>query len=224
MPEVINEKTLIQVLGIVSQFSTQIVCVIFLFHLCVFFVLWLWWRQHLRVLVQTLRDFTSKLQNQSRPDAWCHPTEQIDAFLADVKDVMAGPKDSEDRKQLQTRLKLFDEKRRYLSAVGFDTSYNICRTMIEAYPLFGILGTLLAMAVGLASRQAGDGGGNVTMIVSRLGEAIWCTVVGLVSTLILMFINSIIEPRFQKLQENRAAIRDAVQHVKRELSTSGGSA
>ncbi len=220
----IDEKALIQVLGVISQFSTRIVSGIFLMHLFVFFVLWLWWRQHLRVLVQTLRDFTSKLNHQSRLDAWCHPTEQIDAFLADVKDVMAGPKDSEDRKQLQLRLKLFDEKRRYLSAVGFETSYNICRTMIEAYPLFGILGTLLAMAVGLASRQAGDGTGNVTMIVSRLGEAIWCTVVGLVATLVLMFINSIIEPRFQKLQENRTAIRDAVQHVKRELSTSGGSA
>ena len=224
MPNFIDQQQLLSVLGVLSACSMPFICLLFLGHLFAFFVLWIWWRRHLRVLVSSLDDFTRGLKHRSVLDSTSHLTEQIDAFVADVRDVIDGDKTSIDRDLLRGRVQLFDEKRRYLSSVMFETAYNICGTMIESYPLFGILGTLLAMGVGLAARQAGTGGTNTAAIlVTRLGEGIWATIAGLSATVILMFINSILEPRFQRLHQSRDAVRDAVHRVKRELSLMPGA-
>ena len=55
------------------------------------------------------------------------------------------------------------------------------------------------------------------MLVTRLGDAIWGTVTGLLATVVLMFLNSFLEPGFQRLAENRAHVRETVARVKREL-------
>ena len=220
MPGFIDQQQLLSLLGVLSACSMPFICLLFVAHLFAFGVLWVWWRRHLRVLASALDDFTRGLKHRSVLDGPLHLSEQIDAFVADVRDVIDGDQTSADRELLRTRVQLFDEKRRYLSSVRFETFYNICGTMIESYPLFGILGTLLAMGVGLAARQAETGGTNTAAIlVTRLGEGIWATIAGLSATVVLMFINSILEPRFQRLHHSRDAVRDAVHRVKRELST-----
>lgn len=223
MPDTMPQFDLMLFLGLLSEYSTQLIFAFFAVHLVWIAILWLWWRRHLHVLANCMDDFTRGLKHRSGLDRWCHPTEQIEAFLADVRDVMSGPKDSPDRAALQIRIRIFDEKRRYLNSYLFETCNDLSRTMIEIYPLLGILGTLLAMGVGLATRAAGNSASSATMLTSRLGEAIWSTVAGLIASVFLMLINSLLDARFQRLHENRIAIREAVHHVKRELSTSGGS-
>ena len=91
--------------------------------------------------------------------------------------------------------------------------------MIEAYPLAGVLGTILAIGAAL---QTGPGSeeaaSTVGMIVGRFGDAIWSTFAGLVAAILLMFLNSVLEPSFGRLAENRNHVRDMVSSVKRELS------
>jgi len=74
--------------------------------------------------------------------------EVIDSFFHDVRDVL-GTRPTGERRELCERLLTKDEDRKYLRKKWFETLYSIARTMIEAYPLAGILGTVLAIGVGL---------------------------------------------------------------------------
>jgi biopolymer transport protein ExbB len=105
----------------------------------------------------------------------------------------------------------------------FETSYNICRTMIEAYPLLGVLGTILAIGAALQSGDGASASSSVSVIVSRFGDAIWSTFAGLSAAVVLMFLNSAVEPRFRRLAENRQNVRETVARAKRELSLTTSS-
>ena len=212
-------ESLRQFNGMLNQFSalsTYVIVAAFAIHLFVFFTLSLWARRDLRNMASALFDFTRGLKHQSLLDRSAPLSDQVDAFLADVNDVMDDPARAADRRSLHLRMQIMDEKRRYLNSMAFETIYNMARTMIEAYPLGGIVGTVLA--IGAALNADAGGVASVDMIVRRVGESIWCTFAGLVSTIVLLFINSFLEPGFNRLTENRQHVRQTVARVKRELS------
>ena len=207
-----------------SSISTVVILAIFAVHLFAFGLLWGWARRDLRQIVSALDEFTRGLKHRSILDARSRLSDQIDAFLADVNDVLEAPNRRDDRSQLQNRINVLDERRQYLNSLRFDTAYTICRTMIEAYPLAGVLGTILAIGAAL---QQGVGAGetsSVGLIVGRFGDAIWSTFAGLLAAIVLMFVNSIVEATFQRMSENRAHVRETVAHAKRELSSSAEGA
>jgi biopolymer transport protein ExbB/TolQ len=211
------------VLNSLSAISTYVIVGAFAVHLFVFFVLWFWSRRDLKTMASSLADFTRDLRHRSVLDSTGHLSEQIEAFLADVNEVLDNPSRRADREALLHRMNILDEKRKYLNSLFFETCYNLSRTMIEAYPLAGVLGTIL----GIGAALAGDNGGAVTTvndIVGRFGDAIWSTFAGLVAAIVLMFINGIVEPPFGRLGENRLHVRETVGRVKRELSISRGGA
>lgn len=210
---------LIDNLSALSTFVIGAACVA---HLALFFALWTWSRRDLRTIASSLDDFTRGLKHRSILDTTSHLSDQIDAFLADVNEVLGQPLRKADRNALLERMNIFDEKRRYFRSLAFETAYNICRTMIEAYPLAGVLGTILAIGAAL---QAGPDAGTVSSIstiVSRFGDAIWSTFAGLTAAILLMFLNSLVEPAFRRLAENRVHVREMVARAKRELSLNRG--
>jgi biopolymer transport protein ExbB/TolQ len=89
--------------------------------------------------------------------------------------------------------------------------------MIEAYPLAGTMGAILAIGSAL-QMSPHDERNTVSTIVRFFGEAIWSTGAGLLAAIVLMFVNSIVETRFRRLAENRAHVRETVARAKRELS------
>lgn len=202
-----------------SGLSTLVIVGLFAAHVFAFLVLWIWWRRDLRAIASSLDEFTRGLKHRSLMDGTAHLSEQVEAFLTDVREVLDESGNSQERHLLYHRMAILDEKRRYLSSMFFETSYNICRTMIEAYPLLGVLGTILAIGAAL---QTGGGEASVSAIVSRFGDAIWSTFAGLTAAVLLMFLNSVLEPRFQRLAENRSHVRETVSHAKRELSIGNG--
>lgn len=208
-----------------SAASTFVICAAFAVHLFVFFVLWVWSRRDLRKIASSLYDFTKGIRNQSLLDSHSHLSDQIDAFLADVNDVMDDPTRKQERTSLLERMKILDEKRRYLDSMLFETVYNMARTMIEAYPLAGVLGTILAIGAVLQTPESADASVSVVgSLLGELGKAIWSTAAGLVSAMILMFLNSCLEPAFSRLTENRTHVRQTVSRVKRELAMSEAAA
>ena len=201
-----------------SGLSTTVILVALGIHLFVFFILWVWARRGLDGISSALADFTRGLKNQSRLDRTAHLSDQIDAFLADVNDVLEDTTRSEDRAALLGRMKVLDEKRRYLNSMFFETVYNITRTMIEAYPLAGVLGTILAIGAALQTDSAAQQAVTVSAIVGRFGDAIWSTFAGLIAAILLMFVNSMVETGFERLTENRRHVRETIARAKRELA------
>lgn len=204
---------MIELLGILSRLSTAIISGVGILHLLLFMFLWLWYRSKLRGLASLLDDFTRGLRHRSILDRGSALPDQIDAFIADIKDVLESPGRQAEQQQLRERLSVLDEKRRYLHSMWFETTYNVSRNMIEAYPLGGVLGTILAIGLTL---QAGE---NVTVgvIVARFGETIWCTCAGLIAAVTLMFINSCLEPAFLRLTDARSNVAETVARAKRLL-------
>ena len=134
-----------------SALSTLVIGAACAMHVLLFFVLRIWSRRDLRAIATSLDDFTRGLKHRSLLDTSGHLSDQIEAFIADVNDVLSDSSRKADRKVLLDRMNILDEKRRYLSSLLFETTYNMCRTMIEAYPLAGVLGTILAIGAALQS-------------------------------------------------------------------------
>lgn len=195
-----------------SSVSTMIIAGAFAIHFCGFLVLWSWAGQSWRRIISLLDDFTRMISNRSILDYTAHKSDQIEAFLADVSEVLDDPARDDERRALLDRVNILDSKRRYLSSLSFETTYNMTSTMVEAYPLAGVLGTVLAIGAALATDP------SVNTIVSRFGDAIWSTCAGLAAFMLLLFLNSLLEPGFQRLNENRKQVREMIARVKRELS------
>ena len=204
-----------------SEFSTPVILCAFIGHLVVFVMLWMAYRHNLRAIAQTLDDFTRGLKHRSVLDRSLALSDQIEAFLTDVKDALDIPAKSAERQELAIRMSILDEKRRYLHAMRFETFYNVWRSMIEAYPMAGILGTVLAIGAALQTDQSGSA--TVNAIVRNFGESIWSTFSALAAAVVLIFLNSWIEPAFARLSENREHVRDMVARAKRELAMSASS-
>jgi biopolymer transport protein ExbB/TolQ len=170
----------------------------------------LWLAEHLENLVQGF---------SSRADRDPYPTldERIDSFLANIREVLADPSRSGDRRRLHEQIIAKDETKKYLRGARFETCYSVARTTIEIYPLLGIMGTVLAIALALNS-PAGEAAATATeRIVRNFAGSIWATLAGIGCGIILLLVNSLVEPSFQRLLEHRAEVREAVAAAKTEL-------
>ncbi|MGC1276321.1 MAG: MotA/TolQ/ExbB proton channel family protein [Planctomycetaceae bacterium] len=198
-----------------SALSTLAIAAAAAVHLAFFVLLWIWFRRDTRVIAASLDRFTRGLKHRSVLDATGTLGDQIEAFLADVNEVLSSPAAVDERRVLRDRVNILDERRGYLNALPFETAYNVARTMVEAYPLAGTVGAILAIGAALTGPESDS---TVAKIVTQFGEAIWSTFAGLTAAIVLMFVNSLLEPKFTRLGENRAHVRETVARAKRELA------
>ncbi|MCX7395141.1 MAG: MotA/TolQ/ExbB proton channel family protein [Planctomycetales bacterium] len=206
-----------ELLSRLAGLSAPVIAGVAVLHILSFAWLALWARRDLRRMASDFDSFTRELKHRSLLDRHINLSDQIDAFLADVTEVLDDPTKKAERLSLAHRLRTLDEQRRYLQSQAFETYYSVCRTMIEAYPLAGVLGTILAIGAAL---QGGQGNAQKTVadIVRNFGDSVWATFAGLVAAIGLMFLNSLLETRFHRLAENRKQVRETVARAKRELS------
>jgi biopolymer transport protein ExbB len=198
-----------------SALSTMVIAAAAAVHLAFFVLLWVWFRRDTRVIAASLDRFTRGLKHRSVLDATGSLGDQIEAFLLDVNEILSSPHAGDERRLLRERVNILDERRGYLNALPFETAYNVARTMVEAYPLAGTVGAILAIGAALTAPEAQS---TVADVVSKFGEAIWSTFAGLAAAIVLMFVNSLLEPKFVRLAENRAHVRETVAKAKRELA------
>ena len=204
-----------------SGLSTPVIAGVAVLHFLAFLWLRAWAGRDLRRMAADFDSFTRELKHRSVLERGISLSDQIEAFLADIRDILDDPSKKSERQALWQRMRILDEERRYLQSHSFETAYNVCRSMIEAYPLAGVLGTILAIGAALQSGQ-GNAQQTVSDIVRYFGDAIWSTFAGLIAAMVLMFINSIVETQFRRLGENRQNVRETVARAKRELAIAAG--
>lgn len=200
-----------------SSLSTPVIAIAAILHLMYFAFLRAWCSRDLRVIAGTLDDYTRGLKHRSVLERGIPLTTQIDAFVQDVNDVLSDSSRNSDRSECLRRMRILDEKRRYLESLSFETATHVARTMIEAYPLGGVLGTVLAIGSALQTDAAAQSATTVNAVMERFGDSIWSTFTGLTAAIVLMFINSILEIRFNRLTDSRTHVREMVARAKREL-------
>ena len=207
-----------------STLSSPVIVAVAAAHLGVFALLWNWHGRDVRAIVGCLDEFTRGLRYRSVLQRARPSINQIDAFIQDINDVLQDPHRAAERAECLRRMHILDERRRYLDSNSFETVSNMARTMIEAYPLAGVLGTILAIGAAFHRGAAQDAQATMAAIVARFGDAIWSTFFGLCAAILLMFVHSLLEPRFGRLTETRGHVREVIAKAKRELAMSVGEA
>jgi biopolymer transport protein ExbB len=210
-------KQLAPLLEYASSHSTLVIIAAAILHFFVFIILWIWYARDLRAIAACLDDFTRGLKYRSVLGRSAPLNNQIDAFVEDINDVLADPSRHADRVECLRRMHILDEKRQYLDSLSFETVSNTAYTMIEAYPLAGVLGTILGIGSALQQQSSTSTTGAINSIVSRFGDGIWSTFAGLSAGMVLMFVNSILDTRFSRLTRCRTHVREMVSKAKREL-------
>jgi biopolymer transport protein ExbB/TolQ len=179
-----------------------------------------WLGRQRRLQTQFLADHLQNLvrgfSSHADRDPYWSVDEQIDSFLANIHEVLDDPSRSPDRDKLHDQIVIKDETKKYLRGSNFETLYNLARTSIEIYPLLGIMGTVLAIALALNS-PAGDGGMVTERIVSNFAGSIWATLAGIGCGIVLLLVNAVLEPGFQRLLDHRWLVRQAIAEVKTQL-------
>lgn len=204
-------------LQFLSSLSTPVIAIAAVLHLLYFSFLRGWCARDLRVIAGTLDDYTRGLKHRSVLERGIPLTTQIDAFVQDINDVLSDSSRSDDRTECLRRMRILDEKRRYLESLSFETATHVARTMIEAYPLSGVLGTVLAIGSALQADAVEQSASTVNVVMARFGDSIWSTFTGLAAAIVLMFVNSVLEIRFNRLTDSRTHVREMVARAKREL-------
>jgi biopolymer transport protein ExbB/TolQ len=210
-------------LQFLSRLSTPVIAGLAVVHVLVFLVLRIWCNRDLRLIAGTLDDYTRGLKFRSVLGRASPLPAQIDAFVQDVHDVLSDPSRAGDRAECLRRMHVLEEKRPYLESLSFETATHSARTMIEAYPLCGVLGTVLAIGSALQSETVTKTPATVNLVMERFGDSIWSTFAGLLAAIVLMFINSVLEIRFNRLTECRQHVRDMIALTKRELGLAARS-
>lgn len=205
------------VMEVLPRAISYVICVLAIAHVVLFIVLWRWSKRGYRSQYRLLEDFTQGLSHKSRIALGGHIADQIDAFLSDIRDVLGRDASDGQRQKLKERINVLDERRSYLNSMAFEKWTNMARTVIEIYPLLGILGTILAVAAALPALES-ENTAAMTDIMRLFGQAIWSTIFGLAAAIILMWINSWLEPEYGRLVEIRINVRDVVAQAKRELA------
>jgi biopolymer transport protein ExbB/TolQ len=206
--------------------------------------------RRVRQLESHLTNLVGGLSRRSDHDPSHTVDERIDTFIADIREVIQHPQTPTEARRLYERIVSKDELRRYLQGTKFETWYNVARTGIEIYPLLGIIGTVLAIGLGLNTRPETSAAPHTTptavttpaatpadtapapaanptgAIVRNFASSIWATLVGLLFAIIFMMVNSYLEPSFARLIEHRASVRNVISHAKSQLglAVNGGAA
>jgi len=195
-----------------------------------------------RQLESHLANLVGVLSRRSDEDPTHTIDERIDSFITDIREVLQHPHNAADVRRLYDRIVSKDELRRYLQGTKFETWYNVARTGIEIYPLLGIIGTVLAIGLGLNSHptpvDAAAPAAQVTgadhppasvapaepsmssstgAIVRNFASSIWATLTGLLCAIIFMMLNAYLEPGFTRLIDHRTNVRNVISHAKAQL-------
>jgi biopolymer transport protein ExbB len=208
-------------------------------HAIGFVALWQARNRRVRQLESHLTNLVGGLSRRSDHDPSDTVDERIDGFVADIREVIQNPHSPAEVRRLYERIVSKDELRRYLQGTKFETWYNVARTGIEIYPLLGIIGTVLAIGLGLNTRPATvaaapptttavtaasadssaavDEGPPTSAIVRNFASSIWATLVGLLCAILFMMVNAYLEPSFTRLIEHRANVRNVITHAKSQL-------
>jgi biopolymer transport protein ExbB/TolQ len=144
-----------------------------------------------------------------------HEGERIDGFLATIQEIIEHPKNEAELEDLSERLTVLTESNNAAATrlpVWFEREHNILRYAIEAFPLLGILGTILPLGFTINS-----GTSDISATVGNFGAAIGTTIVGLICAIALGIINAWWEPSFARLVEQQHRLDEAILSARRKI-------
>jgi len=142
---------------------------------------------------------------------------EIDCFIYDFREILQDQHLAAEKEGLLKSVPTRDQAMPYRMRRTFDIGRNMAETFVEAYPLLGIMGTILAIWAGMSTPQAAGGQAEVEGIVLAFRTAIGTTFWGLILAVVFALIRAALEPGFRATTEQMRAVRELMERAKLEL-------
>lgn len=138
-----------------------------------------------------------------------------DQILAFCEDILAQLSRGLDGRQLKGLQKL-QENKPYRKLRTIQSIYAVGPAVTEAYPMLGILGTVISIAGSLSTLSVGDGtvGPDFSVVIESFGTALWTTIEGLVFAVIFMIIHSWVDSNYTILSDVRRKFEEIVREAR----------
>lgn len=180
------------------NFITQnIFIIIYLFALCEILLIvymHLQMKKHENVLGDVCDNLLKGLSDSPDKDSEQTTTERIHVVLEYIKNKLA--QGSEFRDQIAQNSKGVIQRPLYSRHYKIEMCSSVISTLVQIFPLLGILGTILAIA-----QTAFQNGGNID--VSSLSNAFVLamdtTILGITFSILFMVVESILQPRVERV-------------------------
>jgi len=118
---------------------------------------------------------------------------------------------AEDFKRLLSNIRNQDARKIDLKSYRIDSWSNVANAIVQAFPLLGIFGTILAIGQSLQGSE-----GDVSVIMAAFTNAVNTTILGLVFALIYMIVDAFFQAKSGRLKNELNKYRDVIKHYQHE--------
>ena len=118
---------------------------------------------------------------------------------------------AEDFKRLLSNIRNQDARKIDLKSYRIDSWSNVANAIVQAFPLLGIFGTILAIGQSLQGSE-----GDVSVIMAAFTNAVNTTILGLVFALIYMIVDAFFQAKSGRLKNELNKYRDVIKHYQQE--------
>ncbi len=174
------------------------------------------WLKQLEALTATMEhktSYTSRLPNE----------QMVEARVRDVLESLSRG-DWERKPELGDEMRNLRTNRPWDHGWGVRNAYNAVRTLVECYPLLGILGTIAALGVALGGeREASD---QISVMMRSFSAAVWSTFWGILAAVAFMGLYSWRDgsfERYSRCHERLSDIGEKVDQLHRERQARAGN-
>lgn len=117
----------------------------------------------------------------------------------------------EDFKRLLSNVRSQDARKIDLKSYRIESWGNVANAIVQAFPLLGIFGTILAIGQSLQGSE-----GDVSVIMVAFTNAVNTTILGLVFAVIYMIVDAFFQAKAGRLKNELNKYRDVIKHYQHE--------
>lgn len=117
----------------------------------------------------------------------------------------------EDFKRLLSNVRSQDARKIDLKSYRIESWGNVANAIVQAFPLLGIFGTILAIGQSLQGSE-----GDVSVIMVAFTNAVNTTILGLVFAIIYMIVDAFFQAKAGRLKNELNKYRDVIKHYQHE--------
>lgn len=149
-------------------------------------------KKHEMVLLDVSDNLLKGFEDAPDKDSTQHTHEKIQAAIQFVTNKMAD--DPAIKKRFQQNAQRINERSFYTRTYRIEMFASVMATLVQVFPLLGILGTILAIA-----QTAFEGEIDVSALSSAFVLAMDTTILGIAFSILFMIIESTFQPKIERI-------------------------
>lgn len=196
-------------LYILSDQMVAIILAVAVFETVLFIILYKMTSSNTHQLCDSLRNMLRGVKDPPEQDRSRIIHDEIVALLDCAESLRKTS--AEDFKRLLSNIRNQDARKIDVKSYRIDSWSNVANAIVQAFPLLGIFGTILAIGQSLQASE-----GDVSVIMAAFTNAVNTTILGLVFAVIYMIVDAFFQAKAGRLKNELNKYRDVIKHYQHE--------